>query len=183
VIGVDEVGRGSIAGPVVVCAAAFTSIPRSDRIADSKRLSPRQRETAAELIRSAARSWVITEVWPEVIDRVNILEATRLAMRASVLALAASDAEVVVDHVAVGDVGCPVQSITGADSAFFAVAAASILAKVHRDRVMLELGLRDDRWGWSSNMGYGTKSHRVGVGRHGRSYLHRQSFRLSPVLP
>lgn len=183
IIGIDEVGRGSIAGPVVVCAARFDHIPRSDRVRDSKRLSARQRESAAAWIREHTAGWVISEIWPEVIDRFNILEATRLAMRATVRVLAQSDTEVVVDHVDLGEMGAPIHSFKGADDRFFAVAAASILAKVHRDRVMRELGSIDDRWDWSKNMGYGTRNHRLGVGRHGRSYLHRRSFRLSPVLP
>ena len=183
IVGVDEVGRGAIAGPVVVCAAAFDAIASTDRVRDSKLLTARQRREAAEWIRRAASSWVITEVWPEIIDRVNILEATRLAMRASVLALSGPGCEVVVDHVELGDLGVPVHSFKAADATFFAVAAASILAKVHRDRIMVGLAGDDDLWDWSHNMGYGTVRHRVGVGRYGRSYLHRQSFRLSPVLP
>jgi ribonuclease HII len=183
IIGVDEVGRGSIAGPVVVCAAAFGTIPRSDRIADSKLLSKAKRETAAVWLRQQTSSWVITEVWPEIIDRVNILEATRLAMAASIRILATPESEAVVDYVTVENVGIPVHSPQGADRDFFSVAAASILAKVHRDRVMMDLGRRDDRWDWFHNMGYGTEKHRVGIGRYGRSYLHRQSFRLLPVLP
>jgi ribonuclease HII len=182
VIGVDEVGRGSIAGPVVVCAALFDRIPSNPAVRDSKRLTARQRRETSWWIRENAVSWVISEVWPELIDRVNILGATRLAMRASVRALASPGCEAVVDHVELGELGLPVHTFKRADGSFFSVAAASILAKVHRDRVMTELGDLDGRWGWSHNMGYGTMEHRRGVGRYGRSYLHRRSFRLSPVL-
>ena len=183
IIGIDEVGRGSIAGPVVVCAARFDHIRKSDLIRDSKRLTARQRQNAAVWIREHSSGWVISEIWPEVIDRVNILEATRLAMRAAVRVLAEPDIEIVVDHVDLGEMGVPIHSVKRADDRFLSVAAASILAKVHRDRIMRELGSIDDRWEWSKNMGYGTENHRLGVGRHGRSYLHRRSFRLSPVLP
>lgn len=183
VVGVDEVGRGCLAGPVVVCAAEFDRIPSSDLVRDSKVLSPARRLRAAEWIRGVCVSWVVLEVWPELIDRVNILEATRLAMRSCVAALARPGVEVVVDHLDIGEVGAPVHSFVRADSEFFSVAAASILAKVHRDGVMAELSVRDDRWHWSRNKGYGTLEHRQAIGVFGRSYLHRRSFRVSPVLP
>ena len=183
VIGVDEVGRGSLAGPVVVCAARFDRIPRSSQVRDSKQMTAKQRRERAEWIVTICSAWVIVEVWQDVIDRVNILEATRLAMRSGVLTLADAETEVIVDHVELGDVGVPVHSFKRADSGFFSVASASILAKVHRDEIMVDLGARDDRWLWSSNKGYGTLAHRRAIGRYGRSYLHRRSFRVSPVLP
>jgi ribonuclease HII len=183
IVGVDEVGRGSIAGPVVVGAAVFDHIPDNVLIRDSKRLTATQRSEAAEWIRGACLSWVVCEVWQELIDRVNILEATRLAMRSSIRAVSGPGSEVVVDYVELGGLGLPVHSVKGADGAYFSVAAASILAKVHRDRIMVILGDRDDRWDWSRNKGYGTMNHRRGIGRFGRSYLHRRSFRVGPVLP
>jgi len=183
VVGVDEVGRGCLAGPVVVCAAMFDRIPRSPWVRDSKRLTANQRRETAVWIRDVCTSWVIVEVWHELIDRINILEATRLAMRTGVRALAKPGMEVVVDHVDLGDLGLPIHSFPRADDSYFSVAAASILAKVHRDSVMVELGGRDDRWDWRQNKGYGTLNHRLGIGRYGRSYLHRRSFKVSPVLP
>jgi ribonuclease HII len=183
IVGVDEVGRGSIAGPVVVGAAVFDQIQDNELIRDSKRMTARQRSEAAEWVREACVSWAVCEVWQELIDRINILEATRLAMRSSIRAVAELGSEVVVDYVELGDLGLPVHSVKGADGAYFSVAAASILAKVHRDRIMMELGDRDDRWGWSQNKGYGTAKHRRAIGRIGRSYLHRRSFRVVPVLP
>ena len=183
VVGVDEVGRGSLAGPVVVCAARFDHIPDSALIQDSKRLTANRRREAAILIRETCASWVILEVWQHLIDRINILEATRLAMRAGIKAMAEPGIEVVVDHVELGDLGLPIHSFKGADGTFFSVAAASILAKVHRDGIMAELDGAEDRWDWSQNMGYGTLNHRRAIGRYGRSYLHRRSFRVSPVLP
>ena len=183
VVGVDEVGRGSLAGPVVVCAARFDQIPESPRVRDSKRLTAKQRRETAVWIREICVSWVVVEIWQDLIDRINILEATRLAMRAGVKALAEPGIEVVVDHVELGDLGLPIHSFKRADDTYFSVAAASILAKVHRDGVMVELGILDDRWDWSRNKGYGTLNHRRGIGSYGRSYLHRRSFRVSPVLP
>lgn len=183
VIGVDEVGRGALAGPVVVCAAAFREIPESKWVRDSKRLSPRRRAETARWLRDVCSAWVIVEVWQETIDRINILQATRCAMRSAVTAIADAGCQVVVDHVDLGDIGLPVISTKRADSTYFSVAAASILAKVHRDRVMAEVGGKEDLWQWSKNMGYGTIEHRRAVAEFGRSYLHRQSFRASPVLP
>ncbi len=183
IVGVDEVGRGSLAGPVVVCAARFDRIPKTARVQDSKRLTAKHRAQTALWIREICTSWVIVEVWQELIDRVNILEATRLAMRSGVRALAEPGIAVVVDHVELGDLGLPIHSFKRADDSFFSVAAASILAKVHRDGIMTELGVLDDRWDWSRNKGYGTIAHRRAIGRYGRSYLHRKSFRVSPVLP
>jgi ribonuclease HII len=183
VVGVDEVGRGSLAGPVVVCAAKFDHIPDSALIQDSKRLSAKRRREAAVLIREHCASWVMVEIWQELIDQINILEATRLAMRTGVRTLLEPGIEVVVDHVELGDFGVPIQSLKRADDSFFSVAAASILAKVHRDGIMAELGALDDRWDWSKNKGYGTLKHRRGIGSFGRSHLHRRSFQVSPVLP
>ena len=180
-MGVDEVGRGSLAGPVVICAAGFDRVPDNPMVRDSKKLTARRRRETAAWLRAVCARWVIVEVWPEVIDRANILEATRLAMLSGVRAIVGPGSEVVVDHVEIGDPGCPVQSFKKADALYFSVAAASILAKVHRDRLMVDLSADGDRWGWSRNMGYGTVEHRRAIDRHGRSYLHRQSFRASPV--
>jgi len=183
VIGVDEVGRGSLAGPVVVCAAAFDSIPIDGRVQDSKLLTAAAREALVPSLMAAARGWAIVEIWNEVIDRLNILEATRLAMRAAVTAVADPGASVVVDAMDLGDLGLNCLNAVGADREWFCVAAASILAKVHRDRVMVDLALRHPEWSWDRNKGYGTAEHRQALDRRGRSFLHRQSFAWSPVLP
>jgi len=183
VVGVDEVGRGALAGPVVVGAVGFDRIPIEPRVRDSKRLSAARRLEIAGWIRTHCVGWVVVEVWRDVIDRINILEATRGAMRAAVRALAGPRTEAVVDHVELGDLGLPVHSVTGADDLYFSVAAASILAKVHRDHLMQELAAEDDRWKWSRNVGYGTQEHRLAIARFGRSYLHRRSFRVVRVLP
>jgi len=183
VIGVDEVGRGCLAGPVVVCAVAFCSIPRNPLIQDSKVLTPRRRDEAADWVRNHCKRWLATEVWVDLIDRVNILEATRLAMEASVRTLGGPRTVAIVDQVSLGDVGCPVIARPKADSQFFSVAAASIVAKVHRDELMSRLALEYPEWGWKRNKGYGTEEHRSALQKNGRSYLHRKSFRWSPVLP
>lgn len=176
VIGVDEVGRGSLAGPVVVCAARFESIPNDCGIRDSKLLSRKQRESAAARLLASCPRWTICEIGPELIDRINILEATRLAMRAAAIPLTTQSSVVITDHVAPGDLGCRVISPAKADRDFFCVAAASILAKVHRDGIMVELGRRDPRWGWERNKGYGTAEHRGALQVWGPTCHHRLTF-------
>ena len=181
VIGVDEVGRGALAGPVVVCAARFEAIPVDDSVRDSKEMTAKQREaTLARVLRQSA-GWAICEIGPEVIDRINILEATRLAMRVAALSLTGPSSVVVTDHVVPGDLGCRVLSPTGADRDYFCVAAASIIAKVHRDRIMAAMGRRDPRWGWQNNKGYGTTAHRAALARWGPTFSHRLSFSWTPV--
>lgn len=183
VIGVDEVGRGALAGPVVVCAAAFAEIPDDAEVRDSKLLTARRREAIATRMRDSGIRWVACEVWPVVIDRINILEATRLAMVAAARALLTPRSVVITDHVDPGDLGCPVLSPARADREYFCVAAASILAKAHRDRLMVELGRQDPRWQWHRNKGYGTIAHRRALQMLGPGDMHRHSFGWSPVLP
>ena len=183
IVGVDEVGRGSLAGPVVVCAAAFSSIPDDSEVQDSKLLAPHRRERVADRLRRSCDAWAACEVWVEVIDRCNILEATRMAMRSAALALLTPRTVVVTDHVDPGCLGCRVLSPKRADCEFFSVAAASILAKVHWDALMVELGEADPRWGWVQNKGYGTKFHRQALQDLGPSVYHRRSYHWSPVLP
>jgi ribonuclease HII len=183
IIGVDEVGRGALAGPVVVCAASFAVIPDDPGVRDSKLLTENRRDEAASRLRASGARWALCEVWVELIDKLNILEATRLAMRATAGARVTPEAVVVTDHVDPGDLGCLVLSPKQADREYFSVAAASILAKVHRDRIMVELGAEQPHWGWERNKGYGTVAHRFELENRGRGTLHRRSFRWSPVLP
>jgi len=183
IIGVDEVGRGALAGPVVVCAAAFEEIPDDGEVRDSKLLSPRRRDSIAARLRNGGARWVVCEVWPELIDRINILEATRLAMTAAARTLIVPRSVVITDHVHPGDLGCRLLSPKRADRDYFCVAAASIVAKVHRDRIMVDLGRQDPRWKWEWNKGYGTVDHRRALQNAGPGTLHRRSFGWSPVLP
>jgi ribonuclease HII len=183
IVGVDEVGRGALAGPVVVCAVQLAAIPDDSGIRDSKRLSEAQREAAAQRLRSLPARWAVCEIGVEIIDRINILEATRLAMRATALSLVGPGTVVVTDFVDPGDLGCRVLSPKRADGTYFCVAAASILAKVHRDRLMVQMAQKDQRWNWEKNKGYGTAAHRMALEIHGPSLHHRRSFKWSPVLP
>jgi ribonuclease HII len=183
ILGVDEVGRGALAGPVVVCAAVFDSIPEGPGIGDSKEMTPHQREEAATRLRSSCAGFAVCEIWVELIDRLNILEATRVAMRSAAISLLTPQSIVVTDYVDPGELGCPVISPKKADQEYFSVAAASILAKVHRDRIMDDLGRQDPRWQWEKNKGYGTAAHRRALTECGATPFHRNSFRWSPVLP
>jgi len=179
IVGVDEVGRGSLAGPVVVCAVRWEEIPDNPLVRDSKRLTATRRAAVATWIRSRTATWTAVEIWPEVIDRINILEATRCAMRCSVRALRSPGDAVVVDAVDLGDGFEWAMHPIKADSQFFAVATASILAKTWRDDLMVEMAPRFGQWQWDQNKGYGTPAHRTAVLRSGRSYLHRESFKLA----
>ncbi len=183
IIGIDEVGRGALAGPVVVCGVRFTEIPHHDGIRDSKKISESRRNLASEWVRQHCDAWVIVEVWPEVIDTVNILEATRRAMRTAVRSLKRGNDAVVVDAVRLGPGFESILSPIKADEHYFCVAAASNVAKVYRDALMVELAKSYPWWEWERNKGYGTPGHLAGVAGHGRSCLHRRSFRCSPVLP
>jgi len=181
IVGVDEVGRGALAGPVVVCAARFESIPFDDGIQDSKLLNAKQRQESVERLLDRGVRWTVCEISPGEIDRINILEATRLAMRAAAVTVVEPSSFVVTDHVDPGDLGCRVICPARADLEYFCVAAASIIAKVHRDRIMVELGHRDPRWGWERNMGYGTPQHRAALSRWPPTAHHRRSFCWKPV--
>lgn len=181
IIGVDEVGRGALAGPVVACAARFEAIPVDVGVQDSKLLSAKQRQGSLLRLLDRGVRWAVCEISPGEIDRINILEATRLAMRAVALTMVEPSSLVVTDHVDPGDLGCRVISPTKADRDFFCVAAASIIAKVHRDLIMVELGRRDSRWGWEKNMGYGTAQHRAALDQWPSSAHHRRSFCWTPV--
>lgn len=183
IVGIDEVGRGCLAGPVVVCGVSFKKIPRYPLVRDSKLMSPKKRLEAATWILDHCDSWLVTEVWIDLIDRMNILEATRLAVRSIACTLSAPDSVTVVDQVDPGELGRVVHAVPKADTCYFAVASASILAKVHRDRLMVGLARKYPAWAWSDNKGYGTRQHRIALQEHGRTFLHRHSFRWSPVLP
>lgn len=172
-----------MAGPVVVAGARFTVIAEHPGIQDSKKLSSARRERAAAWVRANAADWAVVEIWPEVIDRVNILEATRRAMRVLARTLAGPRDAVVADAVALGPEFANALSPIKADERFFCVAAASNVAKVHRDALMVEMAADHPGFEWEKNKGYGTKNHLEGLARRGRTCLHRQSFRTSPVLP
>ena len=182
IAGVDEVGRGALAGPVTVAAVILDPERPIEGLDDSKRLSPRTRERLAEAIRSGALCWSVAHRSPAEIDRLNILEATRSAMTEAVLALSRAPGLVVSDAVALPGLSTPVLAEARADSRYRCVAAASILAKVVRDGAMVSLSRRHPGYGWESNKGYPSPAHLAALRRLGVSMQHRRSFAPVRVL-
>jgi ribonuclease HII len=177
VAGVDEVGRGCLAGPVVAAAVVLTADTYVPGIADSKVVPAPEREQLAAAIRRAAVCWHVAIVEPADIDRLNIHRASLEAMRQAIMALVPLPGFVLVDGFKVPGLLMAQRAITGGDRRCTSVAAASILAKVARDRLMCELHERDSRYGFDRHKGYCTPEHLAAVSRHGYSDAHRRSFR------
>ncbi len=176
VAGVDEAGRGPLAGPV--CAAAVVLAPQRPLpgLDDSKRLSAAQRERLAGEIRSHAAAWAVAYASVEEIDTINILQATRLAMRRAVEALQGACQGVMIDGNQSLDLAMPQQTLVQGDRRCAAIAAASILAKTARDAVMVELDGLHPGYGFARHKGYGTAVHLEALRRLGASPAHRRSF-------
>lgn len=173
VAGIDEVGRGPLAGPVVA-AAVVLAAPIAG-IADSKTLAAARRAVLAEAIRGSARIGVGAASVAE-IDRLNILQATWLAMRRAVARLGMAPDELLVDGDRAPELGIPTRCIVGGDASEPAIGAASIVAKVLRDRLMARLARRYPGYGWERNAGYGTREHQAALLRLGPTPHHRRSF-------
>ena len=176
VAGVDEAGRGPLAGPVVAAAVILDPAARIAGLDDSKRLSPQRRAELAREIRERAASWAVARVDVDVIDAINILQATMQAMCAAVGRLDPVPDLVLVDGERCPDVPCPVRAVVGGDATVAAIGAASILAKVARDREMIEMDRRYPEYGFARHKGYGTRAHRDALLRLGPSPIHRLSF-------
>lgn len=174
IVGVDEAGRGPLAGPVV--AAAVILCP--DGIAgldDSKKLTAKRRAELDNQIKAQCR-WAIGEASVEEIDRINILQATMLAMTRAVEALGVEPAEVLVDGNRLPRWRYAARAIIGGDALHPCISAASIIAKEHRDRFMIRMAQEFPAFGWERNMGYGTAQHLAALRQHGPTPLHRTSF-------
>ena len=176
VAGVDEAGRGPLAGPVVAAAVILDPAAPIAGLDDSKRLSPRRRADLAGEIRERAASWAVARVDVDVIDAINILQATMQAMREAVGRLDPAPDLILVDGNRCPDVPCPVRAVVGGDATVAAIGAASILAKVARDREMIEMDRRYPEYGFARHKGYGTQAHRDALLRLGPSPIHRLSF-------
>jgi ribonuclease HII len=185
VAGIDEVGRGPWAGPVVAAACVLERrrLPKDlrDRIDDSKALTPKRREAvAAELIaRARAGQGIFISIAAASvaeIDRMNILRATECAMKRAVDRLPFTPDHVLVDGNRAPDFGCPVKAVVGGDHRSLSIAAASIVAKVARDRLMTRLAPFYPAFGWEKNVGYGTEFHADALARVGPTVHHRRSF-------
>jgi len=177
VAGVDEVGRGCLAGPVAAGAVVLKPDCYVPGVADSKVLSAGDRERLFDLIVAAAVSWHVSLVEPVEIDRLNIHRASLEAMRRAVLALMPLPGFVLIDGFRVPGLPMDQRAVVGGDRRCTAVAAASILAKVTRDRVMCDLHARDPRYGFDRHKGYATADHLAAVQRFGYSAVHRKTFR------
>jgi ribonuclease HII len=177
VAGVDEVGRGCLAGPVMAGAVVLKPDCYVAGIADSKLLTEANRDRLFDEIRAAAVTWAVATVEPDEIDRINIHQASLRAMRLAVMALMPLPGCVLVDAFRIPELVIPQRGIIGGDRRSTAIAAASILAKVTRDRRMRELHEQDPRYGFDHHKGYATREHLDAVARFGYSAVHRRSFR------
>jgi ribonuclease HII len=179
VCGIDEAGRGPWAGPVVAAAVVLPrEAPQSllNLIDDSKRLTKACRERAAEAILTHAQ-YGLGQASVEEIDRINILQATFLAMRRAFAALPIRPDLALIDGNASPGLACPVQTAVGGDRRSVSIAAASIVAKVARDKIMSDFAMTYSTYGWERNFGYGTPAHRQAIQHYGITPLHRRSFR------
>lgn len=177
VCGVDEAGRGPWAGPVVAAAVILNRHAVPDGLNDSKKLSPQKREALYDQIMSCAIVGVGVGTVEE-IDRINIARANDLAMMRAVSALARPAAFALIDgNVVPHALSLPARAVVGGDGLSLSIAAASIIAKVTRDRIMCDLACEHPGYGWETNVGYGTPAHRDALARLGVTPHHRRSFR------
>ncbi len=178
VAGVDEVGRGPLAGPVV-CAAVIMPLEEALRVPgvnDSKKLSPKKREQLAERIRAVARAYAVEEVSAAVIDEINILQATRLGMKRAVEKLSPPADMVLTDGNMTLDIALPQRSVVKGDALVYSIGAASILAKVYRDALMSDYAAQYPGYAFERNAGYGTAQHIRAIREVGICPIHRRTF-------
>jgi ribonuclease HII len=174
--GVDEVGRGPLAGPVVAAAVILDERRTIRGLNDSKQLSPEERQRLDLEIRRKAICCAVAEASVEEIDRLNILRAALLAMRRAVEALLEQPSIVLVDGNQRPDLAMPVRTIVGGDAKVRAIAAASIIAKVHRDHLLMALHDEHPQYGFDGHKGYSTPEHLAALREHGACRHHRRSF-------
>jgi ribonuclease HII len=180
VAGVDEAGVGPLAGPVVAAAVVFDAACKVTGIDDSKKLAPDRRYELAELIRERAISWSVAAVGPAEIDRINIYQASLEAMRRAIGGLSPGPDFVLVDGREIPGLAIEQERWVGGDARCYSIAAASILAKTSRDRMMHRYDDEYPGYGFATHKGYPTVAHREAIGRLGPSPIHRRSFTLLP---
>ena len=176
IAGIDEAGRGPLAGPVVAAAVIFHPDSYIEGVNDSKKLSPNKREALASIISKEAVSISTGIVDEREIDRINILQATYQAMRQAVSGLSVQPEQILVDGHAIPNMLIRQTAIPGGDRQVFSIAAASIIAKVTRDRMMKEADEKYPQYGFAQHKGYGTKFHMEALKVYGACAIHRKSF-------
>ena len=182
IAGVDEVGRGCLAGPVLACAVVLDPARHIPGLADSKLLTPGARERLHDTICRHATAWAVGVAEPPEIDRYNIHRASLRAMVRAVSGLAPQPDLVLVDAFRLDGLPMAQRAVTGGDRRCSAIAAASIVAKVTRDRLMSDLHRADSRYGYGRHKGYATAEHLAAVARHGYSEAHRRSFKPASLF-
>ncbi len=178
IAGVDEVGRGPLAGPVV-CAAVIMPFDEENLVVgvdDSKKLSEKKREMLAEEIKKRALCYTIVEIDEKTIDEINILEATKLGMKRAIESLAVTPDGVLTDGNMTIDISLKQQSVVHGDALSYSIGAASIVAKVYRDRLMDEYAKSYPAYGFDKNKGYGTAAHINAIKEQGLCPIHRRTF-------
>ncbi len=176
VAGVDEAGRGPLAGPVYAAAVILPENVRIDGINDSKKLSPKKREELFDKIIEMAVSYSIFSVDEGIIDEINILNATHMAMNKAVDSLSTKPDFVIIDGNSINGMTIPHQTLIKGDSKSMSVAAASVLAKVARDRYITEMAEKYPQYGFEKHKGYGTKAHTDAILKYGICPIHRKTF-------
>lgn len=176
VCGLDEAGRGPLAGPVVAAAVILDPARPIAGLNDSKKLSEKKREALAEVIKAQAVAWAIAWATVEEIDAINILQASLLAMQRAVARLGVAPVGAMVDGNVCPALACPVQAVVKGDGSIAPIAAASILAKTNRDHEMLRLHQSYPHYGLDRHMGYPTAAHLKALREHGVTPIHRRSY-------
>ncbi len=177
--GCDEAGRGCLAGPVVAAAVILPPGFSNELLNDSKQLSERQRNNLRHIIEQEATAWAVAFVTPEEIDKINILQASILAMHNAISRLSPKPDFLLIDGNRFNPYpGIPHKCIVKGDATYMSIAAASILAKTHRDEYMSAIAKEYPQYGWERNKGYPTRDHRAAIAAHGTTPHHRLSFRL-----
>lgn len=184
VCGLDEVGRGSFAGPVCVGAVVFPKdciVPKG--VADSKLLNPRQREKVAKQIKESAIAWSVAEINVPLINKIGIGRATQMAFRKAVKLLSHSPDFILIDAFYISHLNRKKQkAVKDGDGICASISAASIIAKVYRDNLMRKLHVKYPMYGFAKHKGYGTKMHQEAIKKFGLSKIHRTSFNLQKFL-
>jgi ribonuclease HII len=176
IAGIDEAGRGPLAGPVVAAAVILPADYRNSRIDDSKKLTALERERLFVEIKNAALSYAVGIISPKEIDEIGILNTTKLAMRQAVLKVDPQHEFILIDAVAINIEGIPQMALIHGDAEVFSIAAASIVAKVTRDRLMAKAHRDYPQYGFDQHRGYGTEIHLEAIRKHGPCPIHRMTF-------